>query len=161
MGKWLANILKPVLEIYTGFCIPDSFRFAEFIRDVKSSSNTGYLCFYDISSLFINVPLDENIGICADSLYRRSLTKPSFPEHIFLELMGLATKSVEFSFDKNMYRQVDGVAMGSPLGPTLANNFVSFQEKLLFDRFPEPMCYSVTWMTFFLCVLPVRKLRGC
>ena len=37
-----------------------------------------------------------------------------------------ATKSVEFSFDNIMYQQVNGVAMGNPLGLTLANIFVGF-----------------------------------
>ena len=37
-----------------------------------------------------------------------------------------------------MYRQVDGILMGSPLGPILANIFVGFYEKLLFARFPKP-----------------------
>jgi len=30
--------------------------------------------------------------------------------------MQLATSSVEFSFNNNMYWLIDGVAMGSPLG---------------------------------------------
>ena len=42
-----------------------------------------------------------------------------------------ATTEVEFSFDDVMYRQVDGVAMGSPLGPILANIFCGYCESKL------------------------------
>ena len=70
--------------------------------------------------LFTNVPLAETIQICADALYNNNdLTQPSFPRDIFVELMQLTTSSVEFSFNNKMYRQIDGVAMGSPLGPAL------------------------------------------
>jgi len=47
--------------------------------------------------------------------------------------MQLATSFVEFSFNNNMYRQIDGFAMGSPLGPALANIFVGYQEEKLFN----------------------------
>ena len=40
-----------------------------------------------------------------------------------------------------MYCQVDGISMGSPLGPILANIFVGFYEKLFFYRFPKPYIY--------------------
>ena len=40
--------------------------------------------------------------------------------------------SVEFSFNDIMYRQIDGVAMGSPLGTALANIFVDYNETKLF-----------------------------
>ena len=55
--------------------------------------------------------------------------------------MELAFKSVSFGFIDNMYRQVDGISMGFLLGPILANIFVGFYEKLLFDRFPKPYIY--------------------
>ena len=42
--------------------------------------------------------------------------------------MKQATEEVEFSFNKIMYRQVDGIAMGSLLGPTLANIFMGYLE---------------------------------
>ena len=55
--------------------------------------------------------------------------------------MQLATSSVEFSFDNNMYRQIDVVAMGSPLGPALANIFVGHQEQKLFNVVNRPLAY--------------------
>ena len=35
-----------------------------------------------------------------------------------------------------MYKQIDGVAMGRPLGPTLANAFLCCYKKLWLDRCP-------------------------
>ena len=61
--------------------------------------------------------------------------------NIFVELMQLATSSVEFSFKNNMHQQIDGVAMGSPLGPALANIFVGYQEAKLFNITKRPLVY--------------------
>ena len=44
---------------------------------------------------------------------------------IFLDLLNLATKESFFKFSV----QVDGVAMGSPLSPILANIFLSYHEE--------------------------------
>ena len=82
---------------------------------------------FDIDSLFINVPLDEVISICADFLYRSTLTSvPSFPENVFVKFMELTTKSISFTLNCIMYRQVDSISMGSLLGPILAKIFVGF-----------------------------------
>ena len=44
--------------------------------------------------------------------------------------MDIATKDILFLFNGKLYKQIDGVAMGSPLGPTLANIFMSHYERL-------------------------------
>ena len=47
------------------------------------------------------------------------------------KLLQICTKEMHFSFNGVLYRQVDGVAMGSPLGPVLANVFMVELEKTL------------------------------
>ena len=47
-----------------------------------------------------------------------------------MELLHSATSTVEFSFGNTIYRQIDWVAMGSPLGPAIANIFVGYYEVL-------------------------------
>ena len=55
--------------------------------------------------------------------------------------MEMATSSVEFSFNDIMHRQIDGVAMGSPLGPALFNIFVGYYESKLFQTTSKPEMY--------------------
>ena len=47
----------------------------------------------------------------------------------FKELLSLATKESYFIFNEFLFQQIDGVAKDSPLGPTLANAFLSFYKK--------------------------------
>ena len=70
-----------------------------------------------------------------------------FPRQIFVERMEMATSSVEFSFDDIMRRQVDEVAVGSPLRPSLVNILLAtmnlnFSRPLLGRR-----CITAAWMT--------------
>ena len=114
---------------------------AEMIQQLKVNSNDSILCSFDICSLFTNVPLAETIKICTKTLYDGHLLTPVIPKHVFIELMKTATTSVEFSFNNIMYRQIDGVAMGSPLGPALANIFVGYYESKLFNKISKPTVY--------------------
>ena len=41
------------------------------------------------------------------------------------ELLNLCTKSIQFTFDDNIFVQNNGVAMSSPLGSVLVNIFVA------------------------------------
>ena len=100
------------------------------MQNLDINSNV-FMCYFGVSSLFTNVPLDEIFKICSDALYDESDSQPVIPKEVFVELMKSATFSFEFSFNNTMYKQTDGVALGSPLGPTLGNIFVGYYEEAI------------------------------
>ena len=55
----------------------------------------------------------------------------------FKELLSLVTKQSFFIFNAKLYKQVDGVTMGSPLGLTLANAFLVHFEKNWLQNCPS------------------------
>ena len=59
----------------------------------------------------------------------------------FVELLELATTKQLFQFDGNLYEQLDGVAMGSPLGPLMANSFMCHIEEQLHEQGLIPSYY--------------------
>ena len=79
----------------------------------------------DIESLFTNVPLTESINYTADLLYSTDNAPTGIDKATFKELLQMVSKDVVILTHRGYYRQVDGVAMGSSVGPLLANIFVS------------------------------------
>ena len=62
----------------------------------------------------------------------------------FKRLLELATLDSYFFFNEEIYMQIDGVAMGSPLGPHLANIFMNHMEKKWLEECPiqfKPVLY--------------------
>ena len=90
----------------------------------------AFMYSFDVSSLFTNVSLDETIKICLEVLYDNS--QQVIPKDMFVELMKSATFSVEFRFNNSMHKQTDGVTMGSPLVPALADIFLDIMKKSYF-----------------------------
>ena len=46
----------------------------------------------DIDSLFTNIPLDETIDICIDSLYKDNEDTPKIPKDVFRNLHTVTSK---------------------------------------------------------------------
>ena len=64
-----------------------------------------------------------------NELFKESETVEDISKTKFKELLSLATKDLHFIFEGTLYKQIDGVAMGSPLSPTLANAFLAYHEE--------------------------------
>ena len=83
--------------------------------------------------IFPSIFPKNNRYLC-DNLYNVNGNHPNIPKHDFRNLLNIATKETFFMSNNKYYKQVDGIAMGSPLGPALANIFVgSFEGKWLRD----------------------------
>ena len=87
---------------------------------------------FDVVSLFTNVPLNETIHIIADKIYETK-EKPKFEKEVFIKLMEMATSGI-FMYGDKYFKQTDGVTMGSPLGPTMANFCLSHFENQLLEE---------------------------
>ena len=90
--------------------------------------NGDILVSYDVTSLFANVPLEETIQILAEKAFAQDWFNETHSLNLsktdLIDLLRAATKNQFFQFDGALYEQTDGVAMGSPLGPLLANVFM-------------------------------------
>ena len=129
----LVKFLLPFLTPFTQneFTFTNSFHFAENI--CKQNTNL-YMASLGVDSLFTNIPLDETIDICFDSLYKDDENTPKIPNDVFRNLLTVVTKESFFMFNNKFYKQIDGVVMGSPLRPALANIFMcNFENKWLKD----------------------------
>ena len=84
---------------------------------------------FDVSSLFTNIPLDETIDLCTDLIFdendKLQYKDCSLDRTQFRKLLGFAVKENHFVFNGQLFDQIDGVAMGPPLGPSLANIYES------------------------------------
>ena len=82
---------------------------------------------YDVCSLFTSIPLKETIDIAVDLLFEHN---PDFKitKNELKKLFDFATSGTHFLLDGSFYDQIDGVTMGSPLGPVLTNLFMGYHE---------------------------------
>ena len=115
------------------YTIQNSF---EFGKEIITQDSSLYMGSLDVESLFTSIPLDETIEICSELLFKNKETIANFNKDDFKELLTLAVKESCFLFNSCYYVQTDGVAMGSPLGPTLANAFMCHYEKIWLENCP-------------------------
>ena len=100
---------------------------------------------FDVKSLFTNIPLSETIDISMNNLFDNDNdTVLGFNKKQMKSFLTLAANDCIFLFNEKFYVQVDGCAMGSPIGPTLANIFLSHYEKIWLEECPpqfKPVLY--------------------
>ena len=124
----------------------------------------NHIVSFDIVSLFTNKPLKESIDLAVDLLLTNDASIKMSRAQL-TKLFHFATSQTHFSYNNQYYDQVDGVAMGSPLGPVLANLFMGkfesewLQEQLGSDGSP---LYYRRYVDDIFCVLKSRdQLQTC
>ena len=140
----LAKSLNSIISPY----IPNQYSINStnhFIDLLHRHNGEGIMASLDVESLFTNVPISNTIDIISDYVYRNpDKQPPQIPEAILRSMLQLCTsKSPFISPSGQYYQQVDGVAMGSPLGPTFANYYMGhLKEKVFKDHLNKPKIYA-------------------
>ena len=117
LAKFLFPIFKPLTE--NEYTVHDSLSFASEVRNSKNVMSSLV-----VESLFTKIPLEETIGNIINDLFLTTDKVHNFEREELKQLLTFAAYESFFIFDVEYYTQIDGVAMGSPLGPTLDNAFL-------------------------------------
>ena len=134
LASFLDKLIKPTLSI-SKYILKDSFDFVNKVS--KFDCKDLFIVSFDVESLFTNIPINETIELAIDMCFGVEKTFYNFSKDQFKKLLEICTKESHFEFKGNYFNQIDGVAMGSPLAPTLANIFMHHLENKYMAKLKE------------------------
>ena len=71
----------------------------------------------------------------------------------------MCTKELHFTYNGKTYQQNDGVCMGSPLGPVLANVFMVYLEKTIAPKLKTSMPIWIRYVDDTFTLVKKGKLE--
>ena len=117
----------------SGSHVKNSEEFVKEIRGIQIDDETTMVSF-DVISLFTKVPLQEAMIHISDLLHADETLEEwtTIPPDVICNLIKICLTTTYFMFEDEFYEQVEGVAMGSPLSPVVANIYMEkFEEYAL------------------------------
>ena len=113
-------ILQPFVK-KTEICLKDSQNLIQKSKDLKFESDCKvYSC--DFESLYSNINQNKALEIIVDFICN-SLNSIHITIEAFACFLKLILINNYFSFNNLYYKQIQGIAMGSKCGPSIANIF--------------------------------------
>ena len=144
LAKHLDKILKPLVS-EDNIIIKDTFDFVNRVSKLPIN-NDQYMVSFDVESLFTNIPTLETIDIIISRAFKNNRKFHGLTKESLKKLLIICTQKSHFQFNGKYYDQIDGVAMGSPLGPLFANIFMDEFEKKHMAKLRE--LGVKTWMRY-------------
>ena len=92
-----------------------------------------FLIWFDVTSLFTNIPLSKAIDVSIHLIFENS-SDINFTKREPWNLFRTTTSEICFIFKGSIFDQIDDVAMGSSLVPVLANLFMSLHEQNMIQQ---------------------------
>ena len=87
-------------------------------------------------SLFRSISLQETIQIAIELIFQNN-PQLKVTKRELKQFFNFVTSGTHFILNGSFYDQVDGISMESPLGPVLANLFMSFHKKKSLQEFDK------------------------
>ena len=88
-------------------------------------------------SRYLTTSLWKKLLTTVNDLFSNNFYSGKLSRKDLHDLRKQATAESSFIFDNKFYKQIDGVAMGSPLGPTMANAFLCHYDKIWLHECPS------------------------
>ena len=139
-AKEIDKIIKPYIHKKFSLNSRD-----ELIELLRVNTPDGEMASLDVTSLFSNVPVRETVDIILNNMYNNdAVAAPKIQRETMESLLLLCTTESPFrSPDSKLYYQINGVAMGSPPGPTFAEFYIcELENRVLLNDHLKPNLYA-------------------
>ena len=141
VARHVADILSPLVG-KNGYALKNS---AEMVKDLGEHTlgDTDVLVSFDVTALFTRVPVNKSLDIIRDLLVSDAdlTSRTNMSAQQVTSLLSVCLKTTYFLYDGDIYSQVEGAAMGSPVSPIVANLFMEWFETRALQTFK----YSITF----------------
>ena len=138
VAKELAKILKPLVG-KSPHHINSTQDFVEHVRHITLVPGEC-LSSYDVSALFLSVPIDPALKIIKDLLLKDPTVKDRTVIGVddIILLLEFCLKNTYFSFQGHFFEQVEGAPMGSLVSPIVTNLYMEYLEQRALSTAPQP-----------------------
>ena len=116
--------------------IKDTNHALNLLKQFSFPGNNKFLLTMDITSLYTVIPNNEGLLALKYSFGQRTVKEPS--TDTLLRLAELVLMLNCFTFSGEIFKQVNGVALGTKMGPNYANLLVGYVETQIFNQFNGP-----------------------
>ena len=129
VSKYLDELFRPYVP--SQYSLSSSYNLIHKLKDLNVDQFTHFVSF-DVCGLFTNIPLAETIEYICETVCTPNNTAFPFNAAELKSLLYIVNESY-FDCCGTLYKQIDGVSMGNPLAPVLADFFMSSIEQKMFS----------------------------
>ena len=129
LSHFLVEITSPLASKFSSYD-RNSAKFVEKISNTAIHSNHRVIL--GVLSLFTKVPTDDVLAVVQDKLAEDPFLKecPNIPIDNLIEMLTFCVETTYFGIGSKIYRQEEGLAMGSLLSPALADIYMGYFEEM-------------------------------
>ena len=125
VSKKLIDLIKNYTCFSSKFQIINSYDLVNKINNLRLPHNCKLLSF-DVTNLFPSIPIKETITL-VENLLSDNNTHPIIKQEI-MDTLKVCLEQNYFEFNNDFYTSNEGLIMGNPLSPLLAEIFMNFLE---------------------------------
>lgn len=133
---WLDHQLQPLVRTIPTV-IADSKTLINTLKDLRIKNRQCWLITADVSSLYTEIPTQTGISFMKLFLSEHKNQIDDHTADLIIKLLTLVLHNNYLEFNEEVYHQIKGTAMGTPVAVVFANVFMYILERKVTSRFAK------------------------